>query len=459
MSANPVNRLFLSRRLPGWIFGGLLALVGGFAIYWQAAPVDIRITPNEPTGEIDPRRPLEVTVDGPGGRLADVEIKDDQGRSVAGILEEARFTTTAPLGFGTVYRVSARAVRDLSNRTASRTFAVRTVTVPKLLVSTTARLRPDGTVELAFDRPVGSLKTEGDLALGVEPDADRRTYLLRARNFPQGQTYPLRVLWASVDGIALDPFTLKLSTPEPLTARTNLHGLDRVGLGWPVQVRFSEPLQKREAALERLKVLTENGEAISGRWRWIGRRTAEFTPQPRWPAESRITFKLEPEGLLAVGGGYLEQPLAEHFSTGLDRRIAVYLDTQRAEAIENGIVVRFFPVSSGKAGTPTVTGTFYIYSRFARKTMRSSAGPGEPGHYVVENVPYAQFFHGGYAFHGTWWHNAFGRPMSHGCVNLSTGRFNSRWPNAREDAGWLWKWAALGVPVTVYAHTPAGARP
>lgn len=438
--------------------GGLLALFGGLALYWQAAPVDIRLTPNETIGEIDPRRPLEVTVDGPGGRLAAVEIKDDQGRSVAGILEEARFTTTAPLSFGSVYRVSARAVRNLSTRGASRTFVVRTVTIPKLLVPAITRLRPDGTVALAFDRPVGSLKTEGDLALSVESGADRRTYLLRARHFSQGKTYPLRVLWASVEGIALDPFTLRLSTPEPLTARTNLHGLDRVGLAWPVQVLFSERIQAREAAFERLKVQTENGEAVSGRWHWIGRRTAEFTPQPRWPAERQITFKIEPEGLLSVGGGTMEQPLAEHFSTGLDRRIAVYLDTQRAEASENGTVVRSFPVSSGKAGTPTVTGTFYIYSRFVRKTMRSSAGPGEPGHYIVENVPYAQFFRGGYAFHGAWWHNAFGRPMSHGCINLSTGRFNARWPNAREDAGWLWNWAALGVPVTVYAHTPNGER-
>ncbi|MBC8123851.1 MAG: L,D-transpeptidase, partial [Gemmatimonadaceae bacterium] len=82
--------------------------------------------------------------------------------------------------------------------------------------------------------------------------------------------------------------------------------------------------------------------------------------------------------------------------------------------------------------------------------------PGRPGYYKVENVPYAQFFHGGYAFHGAWWHNSFGRPMSHGCLNLSTRSHNRRWPNAADDAKWLWDWAALGVPVTVYARTPTG---
>jgi hypothetical protein len=31
------------------------------------------------------------------------------------------------------------------------------------------------------------------------------------------------------------------------------------------------------------------------------------------------------------------------------------------------------------------------------------------------------YFYGGYALHGTYWHNNFGQPMSHGCVNLETG--------------------------------------
>jgi lipoprotein-anchoring transpeptidase ErfK/SrfK len=46
------------------------------------------------------------------------------------------------------------------------------------------------------------------------------------------------------------------------------------------------------------------------------------------------------------------------------------------------------------------------------------------------------YFYRGYGLHGTYWHNNFGTPMSHGCVNLST-----------PDARWLFSWAPVGTKV------------
>jgi len=150
----------------------------------------------------------------------------------------------------------------------------------------------------------------------------------------------------------------------------------------------------------------------------------------------------------------LKQALIEQFSTGTDRRLFVYLDSQRVEAVENGKVVRTFKVSTGKSKTPTVTGSFYIYDRYRYKRMRSDVGRGQPGFYEVEDVPYTQFFHRDYAFHGAFWHNSFGRPASHGCINMATKDQNKRWPNVSEDAGWLYNWGALGLPVTVMNKVP-----
>jgi hypothetical protein len=155
-----------------------------------------------------------------------------------------------------------------------------------------------------------------------------------------------------------------------------------------------------------------------------------------------------------VRGGTLEQALIEQFSTGTDRRLFVYLDNQRVEAVENGKVVRTFKVSTGKSKTPTVTGSYYIYDRYRHKTMRSDVGRGQRGFYEVEDVPYTQFFHKDNAFHGAFWHNNFGHPASHGCVNMATKDQNKRWPNVSEDAGWLYSWAALGLPVTVMHEAP-----
>jgi lipoprotein-anchoring transpeptidase ErfK/SrfK len=49
------------------------------------------------------------------------------------------------------------------------------------------------------------------------------------------------------------------------------------------------------------------------------------------------------------------------------------------------------------------------------------------------------YFYRGYAIHGTYWHNNFGRPMSHGCVNMRTG-----------DAAWVYNWAPIGTPVVTH---------
>jgi lipoprotein-anchoring transpeptidase ErfK/SrfK len=49
------------------------------------------------------------------------------------------------------------------------------------------------------------------------------------------------------------------------------------------------------------------------------------------------------------------------------------------------------------------------------------------------------YFAGANAIHGTYWHNNFGRPMSHGCVNM-------RIPEAK----WLYNWASIGTPVSVH---------
>ena len=61
-------------------------------------------------------------------------------------------------------------------------------------------------------------------------------------------------------------------------------------------------------------------------------------------------------------------------------------------------------------------------------------GPG----YDLPNVPFVQYFTGSYAIHGAYWHQSFGVPVSHGCVNLQPG-----------DAAWLYDWADYGTPVIV----------
>jgi lipoprotein-anchoring transpeptidase ErfK/SrfK len=114
------------------------------------------------------------------------------------------------------------------------------------------------------------------------------------------------------------------------------------------------------------------------------------------------------------------------------RWIEVVLSSQRAVAWEGNTRARTMVVSTGTSHHPTPTGRFQVYTKYASKNM---SGPG----YYLPGVPHTMFFYRDYAIHGTYWHNNFGHPMSHGCVNLT-----------KADAAWLYSWASVGTPVVIH---------
>lgn len=115
--------------------------------------------------------------------------------------------------------------------------------------------------------------------------------------------------------------------------------------------------------------------------------------------------------------------------------IDVNLSTQTMVVYEGQTPVLTSRVSSGQGRTPTVTGTYRVYLKYKSQTMRGNI-LGE--RYEVPNVPDVMYFFSGYALHGAYWHNNFGRPMSHGCVNLPLG-----------IAKQLFQWAPQGTIVMV----------
>ncbi len=111
--------------------------------------------------------------------------------------------------------------------------------------------------------------------------------------------------------------------------------------------------------------------------------------------------------------------------------IVVSLARQRIFAYENGHLVHSALMSSGNPGTETVQGDYHIYVKYTSTRM---TGPG----YDIPDVPWTMYFYKGYGIHGAYWHNDFGRTMSHGCVNLETS-----------EAKWFFDWASVGTLVRV----------
>ena len=132
--------------------------------------------------------------------------------------------------------------------------------------------------------------------------------------------------------------------------------------------------------------------------------------------------------------------------TSEEKWIEVDLTEQRVRARKGNQIVYEFPMSSGKfAHTPT--GEYRIWYK-VKYTKMEGGVKGTGTYYYLPNVPYVMFFNQGYGFHGTYWHNNFGTPMSHGCVNLSIS-------NAEK----LFYWAGPALPGGKKSTQPSEDNP
>jgi lipoprotein-anchoring transpeptidase ErfK/SrfK len=139
---------------------------------------------------------------------------------------------------------------------------------------------------------------------------------------------------------------------------------------------------------------------------------------------------------LVIPAAGIYQPTAAQApapSTNVGRALVVSVSQQRLYAFENGQLVHSHLVSTGLPETPTVLGDYAVYVKYRATDMR---GPD----YYLPQVPWTMYFYQGYGIHGTYWHNNFGRRMSHGCVNLPI-----------DQAEWFFNFASVGTPVRVVA--------
>jgi hypothetical protein len=126
------------------------------------------------------------------------------------------------------------------------------------------------------------------------------------------------------------------------------------------------------------------------------------------------------------------------------KHIHVDLGTQTVTAFEGDAPVLVAHCSSGAGNTKTPLGDFRTYHKSPSVHM-TNEGDDEAGIYDLPGVPWCSFFTGtGIAFHGTYWHNDYGRPRSHGCINLTS-----------ENAKFIYRWTSPVVPPGVdYLHLP-----
>jgi hypothetical protein len=140
------------------------------------------------------------------------------------------------------------------------------------------------------------------------------------------------------------------------------------------------------------------------------------------------------------------------FARGKTKWIEISIFSQMLVLWEGAQPIYATLVSTGKDGLgepkktlSTPLGTFRVYQKHVTTTMDSDVADHE---FELRDVPWVMYFKGGYALHGAYWHDDFGRGRSHGCVNLSP-----------IDARFVFMWANPDVPKhwhAAYASDPFG---
>ncbi len=133
------------------------------------------------------------------------------------------------------------------------------------------------------------------------------------------------------------------------------------------------------------------------------------------------------------------------------KRIEVHLNDQYLVAYEEETAVFMTRIASGavlRVGTYfTPRGQFMTY--YKRATRHMAAGDIAASGFDLPGVPWVMYFtESGISLHGTYWHNDFGHPRSHGCINLT--------PQA---AKWLYRWTApFAPPQDEFTYKSAGTQ-
>ncbi|HWP28834.1 MAG TPA: L,D-transpeptidase, partial [Chloroflexota bacterium] len=216
---------------------------------------------------------------------------------------------------------------------------------------------------------------------------------------------------------------------------TPANGARDVATGEDPVLTFSAPVANPEAVEEAITI----DPPVEGTFRWLAPNRVQFVTEKSFPysTDVRLTVRGGPESLRAVDGGFLEDDFQLAYRTQPHKRIDVDLTRQTVSLLEDGRVVFTTLASTGMRGAETPTGTFTIQYKLPKTRMRGVNPNGV--HYDIPDVPWVMALFGDYTLHGAPWRQAWGVPLSNGCVSMPTAA-----------AKYVYDWAPVGTPVTIH---------
>jgi lipoprotein-anchoring transpeptidase ErfK/SrfK len=269
---------------------------------------------------------------------------------------------------------------------------------------------------------------KGPLKGNISPDGT--VWTARKSTLDFGATYTVQATAIDARGVTTsrtDQFRTK--QPKDFFAGGVLpEAGTTVGAGTPITVVFDHAI-KNKADVERALVV-HTPTPIMGAWSWTSPTSVEFRPRKYWPGDIAVTVDLNLKGVQAERGVYGKVNTSTTFAVGPQMVTKVNALTHQAKVYRNHKKVRTIPITTGKAGFETRSGTLLIVSKERTRIMDAATGgtaKTDPEYYRLE-VEYAMriTYSGEFLHAAPWSQGSQGYAnVSHGCVGMSTA--NGQW--------------------------------
>nr|WP_311132388.1 Ig-like domain-containing protein [Nonomuraea gerenzanensis] len=242
--------------------------------------------------------------------------------------------------------------------------------------------------------------------------------------------YTVRAQATGADGRQTVTKRAAFTTLKPRhVLETGMSPLDgeRVGVGMPIQLLLSKPVREQEdrAAVER-SLAVHMSRPVEGAWSWVSDREVQFRPRTYWPSGERVTVVAHLAGLRIGQDLWGAKDRTVTFTVGPEHITTIRNKAHRGIVRKNGEVVKTIPVSLGKPGYESYSGTMIAQEK-AENFLMDSATVGIPGEYFHHTKWNVRMTYSGMFFHAAPWSvgDQGHRNVSHGCVNA--GMDHARW--------------------------------
>ncbi|MGA4839506.1 L,D-transpeptidase [Streptomyces sp. G45] len=269
-----------------------------------------------------------------------------------------------------------------------------------------------------------------------------------ARHLASGTQYKVHAIAKDADGrvSAKDSAFTTLVPKNTFLGQFTPEDGTKVGVGMPFSVRFTRGITAPKDVEKAISIRTEPSVPVEGHW--FGNDRLDFRPEKYWKPGTKVTVRLDLDGVEGRPGVYGKQRKTVRFEIGRSQVSVVDVKKKQMVVKRDGKVLKKIPVTTGKPGYDTWNGQMVISERL-KVTRMNGETVGYGGEYDIKDVPHAQrlstsgtFIHGNY-----WGGGAFGNyNASHGCIGLRDvrGGYDKKVP-----AAWFFDQSMIGDVVIV----------